>query len=175
MPKKDKLEEKKKEIEKLLTEIKNGASDVTKSEIEELEALLTSLIERECAPLWKKILLWVGSFLFHLSLMYVISMLVFGFYYDAVALPNKWLIFLVGGIISFILSIYGMFPRNPFREHFISINIMILMLIIMGIYILNRDIYPVFNTSMVWVFYIITDIAIYYLFDFFILKKILKN
>lgn len=176
MPKNNNLDEKKKkEIEKLLTEIKDGAPDVTKAEIEELEALLESIIKESDRPLWKRMLLHLGSFGYHLVLMYMISMMVFGLYFDALVLENKWLVFLVGGIVSFVLAVFEYFPRNPFRRHFVAINLMIFTLIIMALYIVNRDIYPVFNMSSVWLFYVITDILLYYLFDFFVLKKLRKE
>lgn len=172
MPNKNNLDEnKKKEIEKLLAEIKQGAPDVTKQEIEELETLLESIIEEQNKPLWKKLLFGLRSFSIHLVLLYLISMMVFGFFIDQVALQNKWLIFIVGLVVAFLLTVFEEIPRNPFRRHFISINIMLFVLLLMALYIVNRDIYTVFNFSMVWVFYIVIDVIIYILFDSFVLKK----
>lgn len=164
MPKKNKIDEnKKKEIEELIDDLKNNSLDIDKSEIEELEGLLNEVLNMEEEPLWKKSLRGMKNFTLHFVIMYLISVISFGLYFQALVLPNKFLLFLVGGIVSLILTIFEDIPRNPFRRHFIMLNFLIFLIIIMGIYIINRDVYSVFNMSLIWVFYLITVIVLYYI------------
>ena len=164
MPKKNKIDEnKKKEIEELIDDLKNNSLDIDKSEIEELEGLLNEVLNMEEEPLWKKSLRGMKNFTLHFVIMYLISVISFGLYFQALVLPNKFLLFLVGGIVSLILTIFEDIPRNPFRRHFIMLNFLIFLIIIMGIYVINRDVYSVFNMSLIWVFYFITVIVLYYI------------
>jgi uncharacterized membrane protein YesL len=71
-----------------------------------------------------------------------------------------------------ILTVFEDIPRNPFRKHFISMNLMIFTIIILGIYILNRDVYSVFQNSITWVFYLIIVVILYYLVDAAIRRRI---
>ena len=138
MPKKNKIDEnKKKEIEELIDDLKNNSLDIDKSEIEELEGLLNEVLNMEEEPLWKKSLRGMKNFTLHFVIMYLISVISFGLYFQALVLPNKFLLFLVGGIVSLILTIFEDIPRNPFRRHFIMLNFLIFLIIIMGIYIIK--------------------------------------
>lgn len=173
MPKKTNLDEnKKKEIENLIEELKENSSDITKDEINELEELLEEILQMEQEPLGKRIGRGVGLFSIHFTLMYFISILAFGLFLQEVTLTNKFLVFLVAGIISMILTVFEDIPRNPFRKHFISMNLMIFTIIILGIYILNRDVYSVFQNSITWVFYLIIVVILYYLVDAAIRRRI---
>ena len=139
MPKKNKIDEnKKKEIEELIDDLKNNSLDIDKSEIEELEGLLNEVLNMEEEPLWKKSLRGMKNFTLHFVIMYLISVISFGLYFQALVLPNKFLLFLVGGIVSLILTIFEDIPRNPFRRHFIMLNFLIFLIIIMGIYIIKQ-------------------------------------
>ena len=51
-------------------------------------------------------------------------------------------------------------------------NLMIFTIIILGIYILNRDVYSVFQNSITWVFYLIIVVILYYLVDAAIRRRI---
>ena len=97
--------------------------------------------------------------------MYFVSILAFGLFFQEVTFTNKFLVFLVAGIISMILTAFEDIPRNPFRKHFISMNLMIFTIIILGIYIFNRDVYSVFQNSITWVFYLIIVMILYYFVD----------
>ena len=164
MPKKNKIdEEKKKEIEDLIEDLKENALDINKAEIEELEELLNEVLNMESEPFWKKAIRFMKGFSIHYLIMYLISVISFGLYFQALVLPNKLLLFFVGGIVSLILTVFEDVPRNPFRRHFIMINLMIFVIIVMGIYIINRDVYSVFNMSYTWIFYLITVVALYYM------------
>ena len=121
----------------------------------------------EQEPLGKRIGRGVGLFSIHFTLMYFISILAFGLFLQEVTLTNKFLVFLVAGIISMILTVFEDIPRNPFRKHF-----MIFTIIILGIYILNRDVYSVFQNSITWVFYLIIVVILYYLVDAAIRRRI---
>ena len=157
--------DKKKEIEKVIDELKENAPEFAKAELEELESLLDDVLEMENISLGKRILNDLKSFSIHFLVMYAISMIAFGIFFTALVIPNKWWIFLIGGGVSIILTIYLDFPRNPFRKHFILINVMIFALIIMGMYILNRDVYKVFCESFIWIIYIIIVAMLYFLLD----------
>ena len=173
MPRKPKFdEEKKKEIEKLIEDLKENASDIPKAEIEELEALLDDVLNMEVEPWYKRMGKGFGFFSLHLTLMYFISILTFGLFFDEISMNNKMLVFLIGGIVSIVLTLFEDVPRNPLRRHFVSINLMIFIIILMGVYIINRDIYSVFNTSITWVFYLFTVVILYYLIDSLIKRRI---
>jgi hypothetical protein len=173
MPKKTNLDEnKKKEIENLIEELKDNATDITKAEIEELESLLDDVLKMESEPWYKTMGKEFGFFSLHFILMYLVSILTFGLYFEEISIENMMLVFLIGGIVSIILTLFEDLPRNPLRRHFVSINLMIFVFIVMGIYIINRDIYSVFNTSITCVFYLFTVVIIYYLMDSLITRKI---
>ncbi len=159
------IEKKKKEIENLIEELKENSSDITKDEINELEELLEEILQMEQEPLGKRIGRSVGLFSIHFTLMYFVSILAFGLFFQEVTFTNKFLVFLVAGIISMILTAFEDIPRNPFRKHFISMNLMIFTIIILGIYIFNRDVYSVFQNSITWVFYLIIVMTLYYFVD----------
>ena len=159
------IEKKKKEIENLIEELKENSSDITKDEINELEELLEEILRMEQEPLGKRIGRDVGLFSIHFALMYFVSILAFGLFFQEVTFTNKFLVFLVAGIISMILTAFEDIPRNPFRKHFISMNLMIFTIIILGIYIFNRDVYSVFQNSITWVFYLILVMILYYFVD----------
>ena len=172
MPKKNKIDfEKKKEIEALIENLKENSLDSNKTEIEELEVLLNEVLEMENEALWKRIIRGIKHFSIHFVIMYFISVISFGLYFQALVLPNKLLLFLVGGIVSLILTLFEDVPRNPFRRHFILMNFLIFVIIIMGIYIINRDFYSVFNMSFTWVFYILTVVILYCVVSFSLGKR----
>lgn len=176
MPKKKNIaSKKKKEIENLLQELKENSSDITKIEIEELESLLDDILQIEDVPLWKRLAKGIGTFTIHLFIMYFISILAFGLFFEALAINNKWLIFWIALVISFILTLFEDVPRNPFRNHFVSINLMIFSCIVLGIYILDRDVYSIFAAPITWVFYLLTVVIIYYVIDSSIARGLFKK
>ena len=88
MPKKNKIdEEKKKEIEDLIENLKGNALDINKAEIEELEELLNEVLNMESEPFWKKAIRFMKGFSIHYLIMYLISVISFGLYFQALVLP----------------------------------------------------------------------------------------
>lgn len=172
MPKKNIDEEKKKELEKLINEIKEGAPDTSKAEVEELEKLLSDILSEEKKPLGRRIFDQVVAFIIHTVVMYVVCLLAFGFFFKQVTIENKFLIFLIAGIISIVLVIFERVPRDPFRKHFIKLNALLLLGIIFILCMVNHEFYRVFSFSIVWLFYIVIVEAIYFLFEYSFLKKL---
>lgn len=172
MPKKDKKEKKKAELEKLIKDIKDNAPEASRAEIEELENMLAEILEDDNRSPIKKVFGQILSFIIHTAVMYVAALLVFGFFFPALSVENKFLIFLFAGIISLVLVIFERVPRNPFREHFISINLIIFAIIVVGFCIINKDVFRVFSVSAIWIFYLVSVEAIYLLIEHTILKKI---
>lgn len=173
MQNKNKFDEKKKELEKIIEELKESEFDISNDEMEELESLMNECLKTESKPLWKKLFSGFLFVLTHFVVLYFLSMVAFGIFFETLALSNKWLIFLVSLVISLVLTIFEDIPRNPFRRHFISINLMILLVIVIGFYIVNRDIYQVFQSSITTIFYLFTVITLFIMIDYSIIRKYL--
>ena len=122
MPKKDLNRKKKEELERLIKEIKENAPDASKTEVEELEHILEEILTEEKKPLVNRIFNQIVLFMLHLGIMYIVSLIVFGFFINSIKVENKLLIFLFSFIISFILIAFERIPRDPFRRNFFKIN-----------------------------------------------------
>lgn len=166
MPKKDKID--KEEIKRLIEDLKNNADENTLKEIKELEEGLEILFQE--VPLYKRILIFLFSFLIHFIIMYVISLISFGFFMDLL-LIDKLEVLIIASCISVVLTLFEVIPRNPFRSHFITFNLLLFVSIIIIACMINYGIVPIFRFSSIWIVYIIMVEAIYTLFQFSITRK----
>ena len=168
---KKRLSNKEKEIRDLIEELKKEADATKLKEIEELEGMLNGLFIERSLP--KRILIFTISFLFHFVIMYIISLICVGFFMEALVLENRALIFLICLFTSFILTLYEVIPRNPFARHFILKNTVIFALVLFALFMINKDIYPIFKFSSIWIIYVIFIEVMYNIFDYTISKKFL--
>ena len=160
---------KEKEIRNLIDELKKEADEAKLKEIEELEGTLNGLFVEISLP--KRALVFSLSFIFHLILMYIISLICVGFFMDSLVLENRALIFLVCLFTSFILTLYEIIPRNPFKRFFVLKNILIFGVVVFSLFMLNHDVYPIFKFSSIWIFYFVFVEIVYNVIDYSISKK----
>ena len=167
--KKKSLSNKEKEIRDLIEELKKEADEFKLKEIEELEGMLNGLFVERSLP--KRLLIFSISFIFHLAIMYIISLICVGFFMDALVIENRALIFLVCLFTSFVLTLYEVIPRNPFASHFILKNVLIFVLVVFIVYMLNLGVYPIFKFSSIWIIYFIFVEIMYNVIDYTISRK----
>ena len=169
--KKQKEEEKKKKEEKiiqLLDELKK-IDNVDESEAKIIEATLSSILVNIHRSKIKKILMFCSTFFIHLLMYFTIGLILIGFLFSNIAFNNKYLIFFVVFIVSLVLTGYEYLPS--FSKKGISFSyFFVFVLIIINFYLLN-NIYPIFNFSSIWIFYLIGIELFYLLFSFIILKN----
>lgn len=166
MPKKDKLD--KEEIKRVIEELKSNADENALKEIKELEQAIESLFVE--VPLYKRILTFLLTFAIHFVILYIISLVCFGFFMDLIVV-NKHLIFLIATFIGVILTLFEVIPRNPYRKHFIVFNLLLFISIIAIACTVNYGLMPIFKFSSIWIIYLVFVEMIYTLFEYSLTRK----
>lgn len=167
MPKKDKID--KEEIQRVIEELKNNADENALKEIKELEEAMNELFKKR--PLYKRILMFLLTFVVHFSILYVISLVCFGFFMDLVVI-DKFQILLIATFIGVVLTLFEVVPRNPFKKHFILLNLMLFVSIVIVACAINSGLMPIFKFSSIWIIYLFIVETIYTLFEYSLTRKL---
>ena len=155
-------------VDELLNQIKeqNNLSD---DELKTVKAMIEMAIKKGKKTKKQKILNIVKKFFFKAFILYIVSLIVFGFLFSFLALNNNLEIFVIALIVGFILSLYELLPSlvknsNP------KLYIVLLVLIIFNFCLLN-NLYTVFNGWYIWIMFFIAVELIYGLIAYYIVNR----
>ncbi len=167
--KKNKLtEEEEEKIKTMLDELTSN-NDVSDEERLIMEGLLQKLIIRKKESKLKRLLRVLRALCYKLVILYIISLILSGFFISSFVLDNKLLIFLVTLIISVGLTIFEALPiflKNKGAKSYL----LLFGIIIINVCLLN-NIFPVFKHAYYWAFFLIALEVCYAVFMNYIFKK----
>lgn len=136
-------------LKNLLEELKQTEA-MNEEEIQELGGLLHSLMIENRFSKKKRIFNFLKFFFIKFIFLYILSVLMFGILLSQVEI-QKYSIFYISIIISFILTMLEIMPLISHRIYSVSYVIAFVLIIIN--FCLFNMIYPVFRFSSLWIFY----------------------
>lgn len=175
MAKKDKLEEKKKELSDALEEFKSDHPDLTEDELKFFESMVDNIASIQSKGLFSRIKDLIIDFLQEYIVMLVASIIMAGFLFNHFVPKDKWLILAVSGITSVVLMIvFRISAVFDQANKGIKISIIFALMLLFA-YLLNTNVYKIFDSSVIWIVYTIATLIIYVIFTFYIIKRKLAS
>ncbi len=168
MPKKnDEDYIKKEKINEMLEDLKRQ-TDITEEDFENLKDFMEKIFKRENSKLWR-VFSFLKQFLIKNIIFYLISLVVIGLFIFNISLSNIYHVFYIVFGVSFILSLFEVIPFID------KINHIYMYLILFGVILIDfclfNEIYKIFNTSILWIVYIILIEIFYAIFKFYWIKR----
>lgn len=161
-------EEDQTKIQSMLDELTSN-NEVTEEERHIMEELLQNLILRKKESKFKRFIKLIKALGIKLVILYIISLILCGFFISGIVLPDKLQIFIVALIISFGLTIFEALPmllKNKGSKSYL----LLFGVIIINVCLLN-NIFPVFKYAYYWAFFLIALEFCYAVFISYIFKK----
>jgi len=155
-------------IQSMLDEL-TANNEVTDEERQIMQGLLQKLVLRKKESKFKRFLRLLRALGIKLIILYIISLILSGFFISGIVLPDKLQIFIVALIISLGLTIFEALPiflNNKGSKSYL----LLFGVIIINVCLLN-NIFPVFKHAYYWAFFLIALEICYAVFMSYIFKK----
>ena len=94
MAKRDKLIEKKKELDEALEQFKAEHPDLTEDELKLFEQMINDMLDEESKGVLHQIKNFICDFLSELNIMLISSLVISGFFINQLVSEQKWIIFI---------------------------------------------------------------------------------
>lgn len=175
MAKRDKLIEKKKELDEALEQFKADHPDLTEDELKLFEKMIDEMLNKEAKGIFHRIKESICDFLSELNIMLISSLIISGFFINQLVSEHKWIIFIVAGITSLIMTIITVLPAMFTSSHRKLKQLFLFITILLFACLFNSNVYEVFKYNTVWIAYIIILEIIYSMLTFYIIRKKLAS
>lgn len=175
MAKRDKLIEKKKELDEALEQFKSEHPDLTEDELKLFEQMINDMLDEESKGVLHQIKNFICDFLSELNIMLISSLIISGFFINQLVSEQKWIIFIVAGITSLIMTIITVLPAMFTSSHRKLKQLFLFITILIFACLFNSNVYKVFEYNAVCIAYIIILEIIYSMLTLYIIKKKLAS
>lgn len=161
-------EDEEKKIKEMLDDLTSN-NEVSEDERQIMESLLEKLIVRKKESKLKRVLRMLQALGIKLIILYIISLILSGFFISGIVLVDKLQIFIVALIVSFLLTIFEALPI--FLSNKGSKSYLLLFGIIIINVCLSNTIFPVFEHAYYWAFFLIALEVCYAVFMSYIFRR----
>jgi len=166
VPNQNKNEDEK--IEELLQELKDD-SDVSYEDLDKLRSMLkNSSLDLKKSKLFR-VKLAIKRFILSSLLLYIISMLTFGFLFSWIKLENIFWLFGASGIVSMALAFFEVLPSIIKNKHPLFYISSFLILVV--IFCITNDLFMIFDRGIMWAIHLIIVEVAYAVIIFCIYRR----
>lgn len=144
-------------------------NNLTQEELATVRLMLENTLRKRMKSKKRRFLNGLKRFLYKTFILYIISLIVFGFLFTFLALDNKLEIFLVSIVIGVVLSIFEMLP-SLIKGSKPKAYILLFILIIANFCLLN-NLYMVFIDWFMWIIYFVAVELLYGVIVFYNFRK----